>query len=300
MQYTTFMQIKKALLTAAGFGTRFLPITKTIQKEMLPILNRPIIDYTVADCVQAGIEEIIFVISEHNTQLVHFYRENLRLKSYLEQMNKIELYGEVEHLHSQVKITFVRQPDAAQYGTAVPVKIAREHLENEAAFLVFMGDDFIFNADGSSEVLRMMDALKTHGASALTTCIQVPQEDVGRYGVVAPKDTYFLDYLVEKPDPAEAPSSLINISKYVLTPAVFDIIAQQEPNPQSGELYITDTVTTLAQNQPVLVYEPKGVYLDGGNLPGWLKANLITAWQDPSLRQPLVETLTALQQRESA
>lgn len=288
------MNIKKALITSAGFGTRFLPITKTIQKEMLPILDRPLIDYVVEDCIKAGIEEIVFVISEHNIQIKHFYSENKRLYEYLDRMNKTQVYEKVRHLHTQAKFTFVIQPDNEQYGTAVPVKLAQKHFAKEDAFLVFMGDDFVYNPDGTSEASRMIELFKKTKSNALATCIEKPEEHLHKYGVVKLKtekgDNYLLE-MVEKPAPGTAPSNLVNISKYIFTPEVFDIIANQELDSKSGELYITDSIIKLAETGKVVIHTPQGEYLDGGYVAGWLKANLTLAKQDPELKAELAEFL---------
>lgn len=289
------MTIRKALITSAGFGTRFLPITKTIQKEMLPVLNRPLIDYVVEDCIKAGIEEIVFVVSEHNKQLIHFYRENKRLYDYLERMHKPEMYEAVRHLHEQATFTFVKQSDDDQYGTATPVKLAQEHLQNEDAFLVFMGDDFVYNSNGSSEAKKMINTFAAANAQALCTCIGRPDHELHKYGIASVSkkghDTY-LETFVEKPEPGTAPSNLSNISKYIFTPEVFDVLENQELDAKSGELYITDTITTLAQRSSVVVHTPSGEYLDGGSVAGWLKANLVVAWDQPELRAELTEFFT--------
>jgi len=280
------MKIKKALITAAGFGTRFLPITKTIQKEMLPILKRPIIAYVVDDLVSAGVEEIIFVISEHNIQLLHYYRENKRLYQYLKSRHKLSLYSQVSDLHTKAKFTFIRQPDNAPYGTAVPVQFAKEHLLNEEAFFVFMGDDFLFNADGFSESKAMLQLFKDSGASGVMACVEKPQAEISRYGVVKIRYNHqfqYLDSIVEKPTIEKAPSNLVNISKYILTAKIFEILEKQKLNSASHELYITDSVTSLANQESVAIYKPKGYYLDGGNLADWLKANLTIASYQPEL-----------------
>lgn len=286
------MKIRKALITSAGFGTRLLPITKTIQKEMMPILNRPLIDYVVEDCVKAGIEEIVFVISEHNTQVKHFYQENKRLFSYLEKMHKLDLYSQVENLHNQAKFTFILQSDEDQYGTATPLKLAQEQLKSEDAFLVFMGDDFIYNADGSSEAARMIATYENSKAEALATCIERNDDELHRYGIaeISHKNGHaYLKKLVEKPAPGTAPSNLANISKYIFSPAVFEVINSQPVDQKSGELYITDTISIIAQNHPVVIHTPAGQYLDGGNTAGWLHANLVVAKADPSLRQVIIQ-----------
>ncbi len=285
-------KIKKALITCAGFGTRFLPISKTIQKEMLPILNRPIVDYLVEDCIKAGINEIIFVVSTHNYQVLHFYRENKRLYEYLSKMNKLVLYEQIAHLHTQAKFHFVKQDNSVIYGTATPVQLAQKYLQDEEAFLVLMGDDFLYNSDRSSEVARMIKLYETSQAKALVTCIEKPTEELHRYGVAQiyhKNNLTYLKNLIEKPKPGTAPSNLSNISKYIFTPQVFEAISQQAPNTASGELYITDTITQIAKQSPVVVHVSKGEYLDGGNLLGWLKANLVMAKSKPKLYKQLSE-----------
>ena len=280
------MTVKKALITSAGFGTRFLPISKTIQKEMLPILNRPLIDYVVEDCIKAGIQEIVFVTNEHNFQVQHYYSENLRLYKYLEKMGKLNQYDQVAHLHSQATFTFIKQSDEEQYGTAVPVKLARQQLQNEDAFLVFMGDDFIYNTDGTSEAAAMIQLFQNSGSHGLATCILKPDDILHKYGIaeIQERNGYqYLTNLVEKPAPGATPSNLANISKYIFTPEIFDIIESQALDSQSGELYITDSITTLAQHAPVAIHTPQGEYLDGGYVEGWLKANLTVAKNHPQI-----------------
>ncbi|MBD3250536.1 MAG: NTP transferase domain-containing protein [Candidatus Pacebacteria bacterium] len=276
--------IKKAVISAAGFGTRFLPISKTIQKEMLPILNRPVIDYVVSDCVRAGIEEIIIIINQHNSQVLHYFRENKRLKNYLKDKDKAELYDQIEHLHQQSEFHFIRQPDDGRYGTAIPLQLAQEYLENEQAFLYLTGDDFIYQADKNFSFVReMIDHYQQTKAEALVTCYQRPDHELHRYGVAKIRTenrVHYLEDLVEKPQPGKAPSNLANISKYILTPEVLKIIENQQPNPDSGEYYITDTLVKLCQSKPVTVLKANGEYLDGGNVYNWLRANLILAGQN--------------------
>ncbi len=280
------MKIRKAVITSAGFGTRFLPISKTIQKEMLPILNRPLIDYVVQDCVKAGITDIVFVISEHNYQVLHYYRENQRLHQYLKDNNKLELYELIKDLHTQANFRFIKQSDADDYGTAVPVQLAKEYLQDEEAFLVLMGDDFIYQPNGTSEVAAMIQTYEQSGAAALVTCIEKAENDLARYGVakLSEENNFrYLQALVEKPKPGTAPSNLANISKYILPQSVFDLIAVQQPNPASGELYITDTISQLALTEKVVIHQPQGEYLDGGYPLGWLIANLTVAKDHPKL-----------------
>lgn len=285
--------IKKALITSAGYGTRLLPITKTIQKEMLPILNRPIIDYIVSDCVSAGIEEIIFVVKDGKECLVeHFFTEFDDLEQYLKKMGKFSQFEGKLRPYEDVKFSFVRQKSSDNYGTAIPVQLAKEQLIGEEAFLVFMGDDFIFNGDQTSNAKKMIELFEKSNSKGLVTCITKPDEELHKYGVAEVREENgftYLTNLVEKPEPGTAPSNLTNISKYVFTPEIFDIIDQQKPNDSNGEYYITDSATILAQNNNVCIYKPGGRYLDGGTLSGWLKANVVVAKSDPELAEELRE-----------
>ncbi len=288
------MTIRKALITAAGFGTRFLPITKSIQKEMLPVLNRPLVDYVVEDCIKAGITDIVFIISEHNRQLLHYYSENKRLQNYLVERGKSEFYSQVEPIHQQANFTFIKQSDNDPYGTAVPVKLAQEQLQDEEAFIVFMGDDFIFNSNGVSETASLIETFNNSGAEALATCLEKPADMLHKYGVAEVADDNgfsFLKRLVEKPAPGTAPSNLANISKYIFTPKIFEIIEKQAPNQESGELYITDSISILAQEAKVVIHKPEGKYLDAGYVSGWLQANLEIAKNNPELRAEIEEYL---------
>jgi UTP--glucose-1-phosphate uridylyltransferase len=285
------MQIKKALITCAGFGTRFLPISKTIQKEMLPILNRPMIDYVVADCVSAGINEIIFVVKEGENKLVeHFYSETGLLKQQMQQLGKYESYlNSNSHVPENVQFRFVTQAMSDKYGTAIPVLLAEEYLKDEEAFLVFMGDDFIYNPSTVS-AKEMIELFNQSNALGLVTCISKPDEELHRYGVAETREENgytYLTNLVEKPATGTAPSNLINISKYIFTPKIFDLIKHQDEDEKSGEFYITDTATQLAQSDKVVIYTPQGRYLDGGNVLNWLKANLIVAKDVPALNDDL-------------
>ena len=284
--------INKAIITTAGFGTRFLPISKTTQKEMLPILNRPLVDYVVKDLVKAGIKEIIFVINEHNSQIRHYYSENLRLYEYLKKMDKLAAYDQVAHIHQQAKFTFIKQPDDEQYGTAVPVKLCEELLKDEEAFLVFMGDDFIYSSNGDSEAAKMIKLFEKNKVGGVATFIEKPTEELHRYGIAEIEEknnVKYLKKLVEKPAPGTAPSNLVNISKYIMTPEVFGIIRNQKVDPKSGELYITDTIEELAKQSKVAIYIPQGDYLDGGSVKSWLKANIRVAMDNPELKKAIKE-----------
>lgn len=291
------MKIKKAVITAAGYGTRFFPLTKTIQKEMLPILDRPIIDYVVNDCLMAGVEEIIFIVKENDTQLQHFYSESLQVKAYLERMGKMDKYPELEKLHQKAKFTFVTQKSSEAYGTSIPLKLVKENVKDEDAFIMFMGDDYIYNSDGSSETVKMIKHFEDSGAQALGTFIKRPKELLHKYGVARVRNEnnfQFLIDIIEKPNEGEAPSDLVNISKYIFTPYIYDSLDAQIINPIQNEWLITDTLTIFAEDHDVVVFPTQGEYLDGGYLEGWLKANLLLASSDTQLLNNLKEYINNL------
>ncbi len=283
--------IKKAVISCAGFGTRFLPLSKTIQKEMLPIMNKPVIDYIVNDCKKAGIREFVVVINEHNYQPLHYFRENLRLAEYLKKMNKSHLYQKVENLHQGANFTFIKQTDKDPYGTSIPVMLAKQEIVNEEAFLYLTGDDFVFFADDSRSFIAdlVTDYAKSDAEAALCG-IEVPTEATSQYGIISMKSERginFLESLVEKPKVEETPSNLANISKYILTPAILPILENQEINSKSGEYYITEALEEFAQTNDVLVHQTTGKYLNAGDPVNWLKANLIVAGANPELKNQL-------------
>jgi UTP--glucose-1-phosphate uridylyltransferase len=278
------MKIKKAIIPAAGFGTRFLPITKTIQKEMLPILSKPIIDYLVDDCVNAGIEEIVFVVNENDDQIQDYYRENLYFKRYLERMNKADRYDLIGNIHSKAKFSFVYQKESDLYGTAVPVWLAKDFVKNEEAFLVVMGDDYFYNSDGSNEISKMIDVFEKSNSEGLVTCIRVPKNLVSKYGIAEFKEENGYKYLInqiEKPQPEEVTSDFVTISKFIFTPEIYKYINLEDIDQKSGELFLTTAYTKLAKDKKMVIYEPKGEYLDSGYVIGWLKANIIVAKDNP-------------------
>ena len=284
MSYNTHMQIKKALITAAGLGTRFLPITKTLEKEMLPVYNKPVIDYLIDDCIHGGITEFVIVVNHRSTQIQDYYTQNPGIEAELNRLGKHAAVKTIERLHQKATITFVVQQPDQGYGTAVPLKVAKNHLIDEDAFLVLMGDDFLYNGEKFSEANLMIahfkEAHAANAATGLVTCLERPEEDLYKYGIAkmhTEKGLPYLDALVEKPAPGTAPSNLANISKYIFTPKVFELLETQTVNSESGELYITDTATALAEISPVTIYTPQSEYLDCGTPQSWFHANSVVA-----------------------
>lgn len=264
------MTITKAIIPVAGWGTRRLPITKSIEKCMLPIGNRPLVDYVVQDCLAAGINEIFFVVGEDSDQLENYYRSNIKLIDYLKRNGKDDLLPLIAPL-AGVKLHFVVQPSYGRYGTAIPVALVANQIPEDESVVVLMGDDFIYTDDGSSETARLIQAA---GDNSAMLGVEVSQDAVSRYGVIETDLNNHFVQIVEKPAPDDAPSNLINVSKYVLNAAAIAAIRAYAATERTDEYYITDPINHYVAAGGILsVVAAKGQYLDGGSVEGWLHAN---------------------------
>lgn len=265
--------ISKAIIPVAGWGTRRLPITKAIEKCMLPIGNRPLVDFVVQDCIAAGITDIYFVVSEESTQLQLYYGENTRLDEYLKANNKNELLPLVAPVEN-VSFNYIVQAANDKYGSATPVGLAAEYLAPDESVVVVMGDDFIYNPDGSSEIARLLTA--TPAGECAMLGVEVPLGQVSRYGVLEYTANKEFIRIVEKPRPEDAPSNLINVSKYVLNAVAVQEITAYVEKPRGDEYYITDPINTYVEKGgKVKIIPAQGTYLDGGTVEGWLRANQV-------------------------
>ena len=265
-----YMKIQKAIIPVAGWGTRMLPITKSIEKCMLPIGNRPIIDYVVQDCIDAGINDIYFVVGEQSTQIQNYYRSNIQLNDYLKRNGKDDKLPLVAPIKG-VNFHFIVQPSQGKYGTAVPVSLVNEYINEGELVAVVTGDDFVYSTDGVNNIKQLLDAAGDHGAML---GVNVPREDVSNYGVLDLDDQGHYRKIVEKPTVEQAPSTLINISKYVLPKSAIAAAVTVGINPTRGEYEITDVINQYVQQGGSLrVVEAQGEYLDGGTVKGWLHAN---------------------------
>jgi UTP--glucose-1-phosphate uridylyltransferase len=264
------MKITKAIIPVAGWGTRRLPITKAIEKCMLPIGNRPIVDYVVEDCIQAGIRDIYFVVGEQSSQIKTYYGENKALTDYLIANGKADKAAQIAP-HKDVAFHYIIQP-AGKYGTAVPVALCADQIDLDESVVVLMGDDFIYNANGSSEVSRLIAGTPEDSSAMLT--VEVPLTEVHRYGVFELNKNHEFIRIVDTPTPEEAPSQFINISKYVLNGEARRVISRYYEGQVAGEYQVTEAINQYVQAGGVLKVIPaRGEYLDGGNLKGWLHAN---------------------------
>lgn len=264
------MKITKAVIPVAGWGTRMLPITKAIEKCMLPIGTRPVIDYVVRDLIDAGVNNIYFVVGEQSTQVQNYYRSNIQLNDYLIRQGKEDKLPLVAPIEG-VKFHFIVQPSSGKYGTAVPVGLVNEYIDEGELVAVIMGDDFIYNQDGTNEIRRLIDAA---GESGSMVGVNVAPEDLSRYGVLQLDEQGNYQKIVEKPSVEDAPSTLINVSKYVLPKAAIEAAVSVAINPTRGEYEITDVINQyVAGGGSIKVVEATGEFLDAGSVEGWLHAN---------------------------
>ena len=269
--------ITKAIIPVAGWGTRRLPITKIIEKSMLPVGNRPLVDYSVQELIQAGVKDIYMVVSNvEPCQVRAFYQDNLALDLYLRQRGKDDKMKLAKTLPDDVTIHYIAQDPSAKYGTAVPIAMVAEEFKIDEPILVFMGDDFIWNPKGESAASALINSLQNESESAILG-VEIDQNDVEKYGVLSGEDGKLVS-VVEKPKPSEAPSNLINVSKYIMTPALLDKIVkyvnENDFGPLEQEYMVTDPIDEYIKEGGVMrIATTKGEYLDGGSVEGWIHAN---------------------------
>ena len=269
--------ITKAIIPVAGWGTRRLPITKIIEKSMLPVGNRPLVDYSVQELIKAGVKDIYMVISNvEPCQVKAFYQDNKALNDYLIERGKEDRLKLAKTLPDDVKIHYITQDPSGKYGTAVPIAMAVEEYKINEPVLVFMGDDFIWNPDGESSAEALMKTLQSESESAIFG-VEIPREDVEKYGVFSVEDG-LLKEVIEKPSVEEAPSNLINVSKYVMSPELIQEIVQyvneNDFGPKDQEYVVTDPIDSYIKKGGIMrVATTDGEYLDGGSLEGWVHAN---------------------------
>ncbi len=270
------MRVRKAVLPAAGFGTRFLPATKAIPKEMLPLVDRPIIQYAVEEAVASGIEQIIIVIATGRSAIEDHFDSSPSLERWLEDRGDIEMLRTVRRIGEFGTVAFVHQREQLGLGHAV---LMAKDLVGDEPFAVLLSDDVMLNHTGDPVTRQLIDAHAAHRGSVIAVQ-RVDRNDVTRYGIVDPLHVegrlVEIRDLVEKPSIDEAPSDLAVLGRYVLTPKIFDILEQTNRG-TGGEIQLTDAIRALVAEQPVFGYQFDGVRHDAGTRLGWLKASLAMA-----------------------
>ncbi len=270
----SFTKPTKAIVPVAGYGTRRLPVTKSIEKSMMPLLNRPIVDYIVEDCIKAGVSDIYFVISGGAPQLRSYYEHNQELEEYLTKKGATEQLRSIKPPEG-VNFHFVdqNQPDGA-YGTTVPVWACRDIVEPEEMVLIIMGDQCLYRVDGGSDLADLIATVDAKQTNAGMMAVAVPEDQVQYYGIVALDNDGHFSHIVEKPKTVDAPSNLNNASIYLVPSDFWQFVALDMERPHTGEYMITDVLNDfVAAKHTITVHEAKGKYLDCGNLEGWVEAN---------------------------
>jgi UTP--glucose-1-phosphate uridylyltransferase len=270
------VRVRKAVLPAAGFGTRFLPASKAVPKEMMPLVDRPIIQYAVEEAVASGIEQIIIVISAGRNAIEEHFDADPTLERWLEERGDIELLRQIRRITEMGTIAFVHQKE--QLGLGHAVLMAKE-LVGDEPFAVLLSDDVMRNPNGLPVTRQLIDIYQQHRGSVIAAQ-RVPREDASRYGIIAPRHEegrlVEIEDVVEKPSVADAPSDLAVLGRYVLTPKIFDLL-ETTPRGAGGEIQLTDAIRELSQEQAVFAYQFEGERHDAGTRIGWLKANIAMA-----------------------
>jgi UTP--glucose-1-phosphate uridylyltransferase len=288
--------IRKAIFPAAGLGTRFLPVTKAQPKEMLPLVDKPTIQYGVEEAIASGIEEVIMVTGGGKRAIVDHFDRSRELEHYLTERGKtdmLRILAEIDDLTSRVDITYIQQKEPLGLGHAVWT--ARRLVENDEACAVLLADDVILG-DADPCLKQLIDAHRETGATVIAVR-RFPRDQIGRYGVVATKRSkgriHEVTDMVEKPQPGTEPSDLAILGRYVLTPAVFSALDRAEPG-AGKEIQLTDAIKASMGSHPVVAVEFEGDYYDTGTVAGYLRANLMLAMKREGLREELTPILREL------
>lgn len=276
------MKITSAVIPAAGYGTRFLPYTKTIPKEMLPLLNTPAIHAVIQEGIASHIKNITIISNNEKTALNSYFSSSIELENFLSKQNKSMLLDEVNQLIQAIKVNFVEQREQKGLGHAV---LMAEQNITDPYFGIILPDDLIYH---TTPALAQLLAIAERENASVIAVQEVPLSSISSYGVIAIKkeispDLYEVETLVEKPTAEQAPSNLAIIGRYVLSNKIFKSLAQIKPS-VGKELQLTDAIAHLihTQKQPVLAYKIAGTRYDIGTPIGWLKANIHLALQHPA------------------
>jgi UTP--glucose-1-phosphate uridylyltransferase len=292
------MKIRKAIIPAAGLGTRFLPATKAQPKEMLPIVDKPTIQYIVEEAVASGIEEIIIIIGRGKRSIEDHFDKSYELEDVLLKKNKLDILEEVQKISNLVNIVYVRQKEAKGLGHAI---LCAASVIGDEPFAVLLGDDIVM-----SEVpclKQIIDVFEYYNSSVVAVQ-RVHDDEVSRYGIIKPKGTlnetslFHIDSLVEKPKKEDAPSNYAIMGRYVLTPQIFKILARI-PFGQGDELQLTDAINELNKHQAVLAYNFEGRRYDIGDKIGFVKATIDFALQRDDISEEVYEYLQNIDKKEN-
>ena len=280
--------VKKAIIPAAGLGTRFLPATKSQPKEMLPIVDKPTLQYIIEEAIESGIEEILIVTGRNKKSIEDHFDRSVELELELEQKGKTAMLEMVQDISNMVNIHYIRQKEPKGLGHAI--HCAKSFIGDEP-FAVLLGDDIV---DASTPCLKqMIDAYDEYKTTVLGVQ-EVARENVDKYGILDVKHiedrVYKVKDMVEKPSIEEAPSNIAILGRYIITPEIFNILENQAPG-KGGEIQLTDALQTLATKEAIYAYNFEGRRYDVGDKLGFLEATVDFALKRPELRDDFIEFL---------
>jgi len=284
--------VRKAVFPAAGLGTRFLPATKAQPKEMLPLVDKPIIQYVVEEAVASGLDEIILVTGRNKRAIEDHFDAGFELEHHLQDRGKVDELAQIKTISEMASVFYVRQREPLGLGHAI---LCARPLVGDEPFGVFLADDVIVSRVPCMR--QLLDVFERHGGPVLAV-MRMPREEIGRYGVIAARsvgaNVYEVLDLVEKPDPRDAPSDLAIIGRYVLTPDLFPILENTPPDSR-GEIQITDALRALRSRRPIYAVAFEGKRHDTGEKLGFLKATVEFALARPDLADQFRAYLRSLE-----
>ena len=285
------MKVRKAVIVAAGWGTRFLPLTKSQPKEMLPLVDKPLIQYSVEEAINSGIEQIVIVTALGKRAIEDYFDRSFDLEYFLEKKGETERLQEVQALSDLADVCYIRQKEQLGLGHAI---LTVKGVVGDEPFAVLLPDDII---DSEVPALkRMLKVYEQYGTNVVAV-ERVGDEDVRKYGIIEPRRVsdgiYEIKGLVEKPEPAQAPSDLGVVGRYILMPEIFDALLVTPPG-KGREIQLTDALQLLLKQQIIYAYELEGVRYDVGTPLGWLKATLAFALKRDDIGPELREYLRQL------
>lgn len=280
-------KIRKAVIPAAGFGTRFLPATKSMPKEMLPIIDKPAIHYAVEEAVAAGITEIIFITGRGKRAIEDYFDHSYELEDLLRKKGKEDLLEQVEKISDMAEVVYIRQKDALGLGHAV---LRAKDLVGDEPFAVILPDVLI---DSKVSVIKQLSDIYEKVGSSVIAVKEVPESKVSSYGIVDPEGEgeYFkLKGMIEKPEPEEAPSNLSMVGRYIFTPGIMDCLTKTQPG-KGGEIQLPDGILGLMKSEDIYGARYEGIDYDTGDKLGFLKATVSMAMKHEDLKDDFMKFL---------
>lgn len=292
------MKIRKAIIPAAGLGTRFLPATKAQPKEMLPIVDKPTLQYIIEEAIESGIEEILIITGRNKSSIENHFDKSVELELVLEKAKKYELLEEVRKISDMVNIYYIRQKEPKGLGHAI--HCAKSFIGDEP-FAVLLGDDIVYNPE--NPCLKQMVEVYEKYQTPILGVQEVSREDLNKYGIVDGEyigdKIYSVKDLVEKPSVEDAPSNVAILGRYIISPAIFEILEHTKPG-SGGEIQLTDGLKELAKRENMYAYKFEGRRYDVGDKQGFLEATVEYALRRGSLREEFLNYLVDVVQKETS